>query len=106
MPLADTLLRLAAGPHLFVPKWSDRIMAEVSRTLREDFGLSPEKTACRESEIRQFPASEEEKVGIGQEPYFERPQPRSVLSSPNFATARDTHFSTPYGRLFLIAQQE
>jgi len=56
MPLADTLLRLAAGPYLFVPKWSDRIMEEVSRALREDFGLSPEKTAYRESEIRRhFP---------------------------------------------------
>ena len=29
MPLADTLLRLAAGPHLYSPKWSDRIMEEV-----------------------------------------------------------------------------
>ena len=29
MPLADTLLRLAAGPRLFLPKWSDQIMVEV-----------------------------------------------------------------------------
>jgi hypothetical protein len=56
MPLADTLLRLAAGPHLYVPKWSDRIMVEADRTLQENFGLSPEKTAYRESEIRRhFP---------------------------------------------------
>lgn len=56
MPLADTLLRLAAGPHLYIPKWSDQIMDEVNRTLREDFGLSPEKTLHRESEIRRhFP---------------------------------------------------
>ena len=40
MPLADTLLRLAAGPRLFLPKWSDQIMVEVTRTLRETFGLS------------------------------------------------------------------
>jgi hypothetical protein len=39
MPLADTLLRLAAEPHLYQPKWSDQIMAEVSRTLEEKFGL-------------------------------------------------------------------
>jgi hypothetical protein len=50
MPLADTLLRLAAGPHLYLPKWTDQIMDEVSRTLRQDFGLSGEKTSYRESE--------------------------------------------------------
>lgn len=56
MPLADTLLRLAAGPLLYLPKWTDRIMAEVSRNLQENFGLSPEQTAYRESEIRKhFP---------------------------------------------------
>ncbi|WP_420236986.1 PIN domain-containing protein [Telmatobacter bradus] len=52
MPLADTLLRLAAGPRLFLPKWSDDIMAEVSRSLQEDFGLSAEKTLYRETQIR------------------------------------------------------
>jgi hypothetical protein len=31
MPLADTLLRLAAGPRLYVPRWSDQIMKEVCR---------------------------------------------------------------------------
>lgn len=56
MPLADTLLRLAAGPRLYLPKWTDRIMAEVSRNLQENFGLSPEQTAYRETEIRRhFP---------------------------------------------------
>ena len=56
MPLADTLLRLAAGPHLYLPKWSDQIMIEVSRTLRENFNLSPEKAIYRESQIRRhFP---------------------------------------------------
>jgi predicted nucleic acid-binding protein len=56
MPLADTLLRLAAGPRLFRPKWSDQIMVEVSRTLQENFGLSPRKTMYRENEIRRhFP---------------------------------------------------
>ena len=30
MPLADTLLRLAAGRRLFLHKWSDRIMLEVT----------------------------------------------------------------------------
>ena len=56
MPLADTLLRLAAGPRLFLPKWSDEIMVEVNRTLLETFGLSAQKAMYRESEIRRhFP---------------------------------------------------
>jgi len=56
MPLADTLLRLAAGPRLYLPKWSDQIMVEVTRTLQETFGLSPQKAKYRESEIRRhFP---------------------------------------------------
>lgn len=56
MPLADTLLRLAAGPRLYLPKWTDDIMAEVSRNLVDRFGLSEEQAAYRESEIRRhFP---------------------------------------------------
>jgi len=54
MPLADTLLRLAAGPRLYLPKWSDQIMVEVTRTLQENFGLSPQKAMHRESEIRRY----------------------------------------------------
>ena len=52
MPLADTLLRLAGGPRLFLPKWTDQIMGEVSRNLQENFGLTAEQAAYRESEIR------------------------------------------------------
>lgn len=52
MPLADMLLRIAAGPRLYIPKWSDQIMEEVGRTLHEDFGLSEEKVRHREREIR------------------------------------------------------
>lgn len=56
MPLADTLLRLAAGPRLYLPKWSEQIMAEVNRTLQQNFGLSSQKAMYRESEIRRhFP---------------------------------------------------
>jgi hypothetical protein len=43
MPLADTLLRLAAGPRLYLPKRTDEIMAEVSRNLIEKFDV-PEAT--------------------------------------------------------------
>jgi hypothetical protein len=38
MPLADTLLRLAGGQRLYLPKWTDQIMTEVSRNLAENFG--------------------------------------------------------------------
>lgn len=56
MPLADTLLRLAAAPRLYLARWTDRIMAEVSRNLMENFGLSAKQAAYRESEIRKhFP---------------------------------------------------
>jgi hypothetical protein len=56
MPLADTLLRLAVGPRLFLPKWSDQIMKEVTGTLQENFCHSAQKAIHRESEIRRhFP---------------------------------------------------
>jgi hypothetical protein len=56
MPLADTLLRLAAVPSLYQAKWSDQNMGEVSRSLQENFGLSAEKAISREGEIRRhFP---------------------------------------------------
>jgi hypothetical protein len=52
MPLADTLLRLAGDPRLYLPKWTDQIMTEVSRSLQENFGVTEEQAAYRESEIR------------------------------------------------------
>ncbi|MBS1874983.1 MAG: PIN domain-containing protein [Acidobacteria bacterium] len=56
MPLADTLLRLASGRRLYLPKWTDQIMTEVNRNLVENFGLTDEQVAYRESEIRRhFP---------------------------------------------------
>ena len=33
MPLADTLLRMAETPRLYLPKWSQPIMDEVTRNL-------------------------------------------------------------------------
>ena len=33
MPLADTLLRMAETPRLYLPRWSHDIMSEVSRNL-------------------------------------------------------------------------
>ena len=43
MPLTDTLLRLAAGPRLYLPKYSDQIMVHVSLILQKKFNLSPQK---------------------------------------------------------------
>jgi hypothetical protein len=56
MPLADTLLRLAGEQRLYLPRWTDEIMTEVNRNLAENFGLTDEQVAYRESEIRRhFP---------------------------------------------------
>lgn len=56
MPLADTLLRLAEPRPLFEAKWSDEILGETTRTLRNRFGKSNERAAYRENAMRQhFP---------------------------------------------------
>jgi hypothetical protein len=39
MPLCDTLLRCAEEPSLFLPRWSEETLVEVSRTLKK-FGRS------------------------------------------------------------------
>src|SRR5579875_2228445 len=57
MPLADTLLRMAEEPRLYVPKWSSLILDEVTRDRIENWYLIPEKAHRREAEIRRhFPA--------------------------------------------------
>lgn len=43
-PLRDTRLRLAEHPRLYVPRWSEEIMAETVRNLQNRIGLSAEKT--------------------------------------------------------------
>ncbi len=56
MPLADTLLRMAETPRLYLPRWSQSIMREVTRNLVQKWGLEPEKAHRREEEIRRhFP---------------------------------------------------
>lgn len=56
MPLADTLLRMAEAPRLYLPKWSDTIMQEVTRNLIGKFNVEPTKAQRREAEIRRhFP---------------------------------------------------
>lgn len=56
MPLADTLLRMAEAPRLYLPKWSHLIMDEVTRNLISKWEMCAEKACRREAEIRRhFP---------------------------------------------------
>jgi predicted nucleic acid-binding protein len=56
MPLADTLLRLAEEPRLYLPKWSRTIMDEVTRNLVSKWEMAPEKARRREEDLRRhFP---------------------------------------------------
>jgi predicted nucleic acid-binding protein len=56
MPLADTLLRMAETPRLYLPKWSDAIMAEVSRNLQQKWNKTREQAERREKVLREhFP---------------------------------------------------
>ena len=56
MPLADTLLRMAEAPRLYLPKWSQAIMDEVTRNLVKKWNMEPEKARRREEELRRhFP---------------------------------------------------
>jgi predicted nucleic acid-binding protein len=56
MPLADTLLRMAEAPRLYLPGWSQAIMDEVTRSLIAKWDMAPEKARRREEELRRhFP---------------------------------------------------
>ncbi|MBI4908934.1 MAG: PIN domain-containing protein [Acidobacteria bacterium] len=54
MPLADTLLRLAEPPALFDARWSEDILAEMSRALVRKFAKAPAKAGYREAAMRRF----------------------------------------------------
>ena len=41
MPLADTLLRMAEAPRLYLPRWSQAIMDEVTRNLIAKWDMAP-----------------------------------------------------------------
>jgi hypothetical protein len=51
MPLADTLLRMAEAPRLYLPKWSQTIMDEVTRNLISKWEMPPEKALRRADEL-------------------------------------------------------
>jgi predicted nucleic acid-binding protein len=54
--LRDTLLRLAETPRLYLPKWSDEILAEVERTLIGQIKKTPKQAAHLIAELkRAFP---------------------------------------------------
>jgi len=56
MPLADTLLRMAEEPRLYLPRWSQMIMDEVTRNLIAKWDMAIEKAHRREEELRRhFP---------------------------------------------------
>lgn len=56
MPLADTLFRLAEQPRLYLPRWTDEIMEEVTRNLIDRWNKSAEQTAHRKTELQKaFP---------------------------------------------------
>ena len=52
-PLRDTLLRLAEHPRLYVPRWSETIIAETVRNLEGRIGLSADKTAYLVAQLRE-----------------------------------------------------
>lgn len=86
--LRDTLLRLAEEPALYRPLWTDEIIRETMRALREQIGLAPAKTAYLERELRRhFPAA----WVSGYEPLIARmtndPKDRHVLAAAAHARA-------------------
>lgn len=82
MPLADTLLRMAETPRLYLPRWSQTIMDEVTRSLIQKWNMPPEKAQRREGKLRRhFP----EAWIAGFEPLIETmtndPEDRHVLAA-------------------------
>jgi hypothetical protein len=56
MPLADTLPRMAEAPRLYLPKWSQAVMDEVTRTLVAKWAMDLPKVRRREEALRRhFP---------------------------------------------------
>jgi predicted nucleic acid-binding protein len=47
MPLCDCLLRLAESPALYRPLWSQEILQEVAKALKDDFQRKPKEIAWR-----------------------------------------------------------
>ena len=52
--LRDTLLRIAEPPRLYLPRWSEEIMAETMRTLETKLGVTREQIAHLDRELRKY----------------------------------------------------
>lgn len=82
MPLADTLLRMAEAPRLYLPRWSSEIMSEVTRNLVAKIGISQEQADRREQELKKHFA---EAWVTGYEPLLpamtNHPKDRHVLAA-------------------------
>lgn len=50
--LRDTLLRIAEPPRLYLPRWSDDIILETTRTLESKMGVTRDQTAYLVDELR------------------------------------------------------
>ena len=97
--LRDTLLRLAEEPVLYIPRWSDQIVSELVRTLEDEVGLAPEKTAHLVSELKKHFS---DAWVPAYEPWLERltndPKDRHVLAAaiacgaPIIVTYNKRHF--------------
>ncbi len=79
--VTDLLLRVADGPRLFCPHWTEKVLEETRRTLLVDLSWPQDLVDYRESEMRQhFP----EAMISGFEPLIERmtnsPEDRHVLA--------------------------
>ena len=54
MPLADTLLRMAETPRLYIPKWSEETLREVTRNLIGKWNKTEEQARRREDALRRY----------------------------------------------------
>ena len=50
--LRDTLLRIAEPPRLYLPRWSEDIILETTRTLESKLGVTPSQSAHLIGELR------------------------------------------------------
>src|ERR1700744_716935 len=52
MPLADTLLRMAENPRLYLPLWSEDAISEMTRNLASKWNKTPDQVSRRENMMR------------------------------------------------------
>lgn len=88
-PIRDTLLRLAEGPTLYLPRWSAEIIAEVKRTLEGKFKITSARTAHLEAKLHEhFPEAWIEGFEALIPQMSNHPKDRHVLAAAVAARAR------------------